>query len=254
MLRCLLPPEHTSKVDEYLASNNIPFPSFDVSCPLQLSLPPDVQASRNAVLEASDELTALMLGPVGSLIPPCKILPPGRTSTFPEVAQVCSIPEFDARSLIRHAMIKWPGSQESYESGYALVNGTDIPMMQDISKDSRRSQQMGKAMTFLKIRPSESVQRILENFAWVDAANGLVVDVCGAKETFGIELLNFLPKLKYIVQDQLEVVRDTTIPDELQERLSFMAHDFFSRAACQGSRCFAKFDTGVEERSEGVGL
>ncbi|TGO57110.1 hypothetical protein BCON_0069g00040 [Botryotinia convoluta] len=48
--------EHTSKVDEYLASNNIPSPSFDVSCPLRLSLPLDIQASRNAVLEASDDL------------------------------------------------------------------------------------------------------------------------------------------------------------------------------------------------------
>ncbi|KAJ8065081.1 hypothetical protein OCU04_005793 [Sclerotinia nivalis] len=62
--------EHTSKVDEYLASNNLPSPSFDVSCPVRLSLPPEIQTSRNAVLEASDELTALMLGPVESLIPP----------------------------------------------------------------------------------------------------------------------------------------------------------------------------------------
>lgn len=62
--------EETSKVDNYLASNNLPSPSFDVSTPLRLSLPPEILASRNAVLEASDELTALMLGPVESLVPP----------------------------------------------------------------------------------------------------------------------------------------------------------------------------------------
>ncbi|KAF7930035.1 hypothetical protein BELL_0651g00040 [Botrytis elliptica] len=291
---------NTSKVDEYLTSNNIPSPSFDVSCPFRLSLPPDIQASRNAILEASDELTALMLGPVESLIPPpnawisvtalqrfgiAKSFPPTRTSTFLEIAEKCSIPESDARSLIRHAMtfyifhepspgiiahtasskalaeippvsdfigfvseemlpastrlvdamIKWPGSQESNESGYALVNGTDVPMMQYISRNSRRSQQMGKAMTFLKSRPSESVQRVLEKFPWDDAANGLVVDVGGAKGTVGIELLRFLPKLKCIVQDQLEVVRDTTIPDDLQDRLSFMAHDFFQEQSVKGA-------------------
>jgi hypothetical protein len=65
--------EQTSKVDAYLAANNLPSPSFDVSCPLRLSLPPEIQASRNAVLEASDELTALMLGPVESLIPPVRV-------------------------------------------------------------------------------------------------------------------------------------------------------------------------------------
>lgn len=90
-------------------------------------------------------------------------------------------------------------------------------------------------MTFLKSRPSESVQRVLESFAWGDATNGLVVDVGGAKGTVGIELLRFLPKLKCIVQDQLEVVRDTTIPDDLQERLSFMAHDFFQEQPVKGA-------------------
>ncbi|TGO23406.1 hypothetical protein BPAE_0133g00040 [Botrytis paeoniae] len=327
--------EHTSK--------------FDVSCPLRLSLPPDIQASRNAVLEASDELTALILGPVESLIPPICLptkcldkcdrtttiwdvrtisypnlsvirsrpltnavfiifssiilsqeqltlphqpaLPPSpstRTSTFPEIAQTCSIREFDARSLIRHAMsfyifhepspgiiahtasskalaeippvsyfigfvseemlpastrlvdamIKWPGSQESNESGYVLVNGTDVPMRKYISRDFRRSQKMGKAMAFLKSRPSESVQRVLESFSWDDAADGLVVDVGGAKGTVGIELLRFLPKLKCIVQIQLEVVRDTTIPDDLQERLNFMAHDFFQEQPVKGANVY----------------
>lgn len=65
--------KRTSKVDEYLEYNSIPSPSFDVSSPLRLSLPPDIQTSRNAVLEASDELTALMLGPVESLIPPVRL-------------------------------------------------------------------------------------------------------------------------------------------------------------------------------------
>jgi hypothetical protein len=64
--------EQTSKVDAYLTSNNLPSPSFDPAYPLRLSLPPDVQASRDAVLEASDELTALMLGPIESLVPPVR--------------------------------------------------------------------------------------------------------------------------------------------------------------------------------------
>jgi len=62
--------DHTKKVDAYLAANNQPTPSFDVSCPPKYLLPLEIQASRDAVLEATDELTALMLGPVESLIPP----------------------------------------------------------------------------------------------------------------------------------------------------------------------------------------
>ena len=60
--------EQTSKVDAYLASKNLPTPSFDISSPP--SLPVEVQASRDATLNAADELTALMLGPVGCVAPP----------------------------------------------------------------------------------------------------------------------------------------------------------------------------------------
>jgi hypothetical protein len=56
---------HTQKVDAYLASQNLPTPSFDIACPPRLLLPPDIQNSQEAVLEASDEITALMLGPAG---------------------------------------------------------------------------------------------------------------------------------------------------------------------------------------------
>jgi len=62
--------EQTSKVDAYLASNNLPTPSFDISCPPKPFLPAEIQASRYAVLEAFDELMALMIGLAESLIPP----------------------------------------------------------------------------------------------------------------------------------------------------------------------------------------
>jgi hypothetical protein len=140
-----------------------------------------------------------------------------------------------ASTRLVDAMIKWPGSQESNETGYALANGTDVPMMKYISKDARRAQQMGRAMSFLKSRPSESVQRVLESFAWGNAAEGLLVDVGGAKGTVAFELLRFLPNIKCIVQDQTEVVKDTETPHDLQERLSFMAHDFFQEQPVKGA-------------------
>lgn len=82
--------EHTAKVDSYLSSHDLPTPSFDVSYPARVALPPEIQASQDAVLEASDELTALLLGPAGSLMGKDRVcipafLPapssPGRSST-----------------------------------------------------------------------------------------------------------------------------------------------------------------------------
>ena len=60
--------EHTKKVDAYLTAQKLPTPSFDISCPAVLPLPATIQASQDAVLDASDELSTLMLGPARSII------------------------------------------------------------------------------------------------------------------------------------------------------------------------------------------
>ncbi|KAI0835695.1 putative O-methyltransferase [Hypoxylon sp. FL0890] len=54
---------HTSRVDTYLAEKGLPHPSFEADGPVDLGLPPDVEQSRNIVLEASQELNDLLQGP-----------------------------------------------------------------------------------------------------------------------------------------------------------------------------------------------
>ncbi|TVY44025.1 O-methyltransferase [Lachnellula subtilissima] len=116
--------EETTKVDAFLAANSLPTPSFDISCPPKPSLPLDIQASRDAVLEATDELTALILGPVESLIPPISVtalqrfkfsnsFPPGESSNLAKIAKACSIPESSCRHLLRHAMAFYIFSEPS---------------------------------------------------------------------------------------------------------------------------------------------
>ncbi|KAL9620550.1 MAG: hypothetical protein Q9160_004911 [Pyrenula sp. 1 TL-2023] len=112
--------EHTSKVDEYLASKALPSPSFDITTPATFNLPPSIQASQNAVLEASDELNLLMLGPLRSIAslpfnPWVSVqaiqrfgiatsFAPGEISTFSDIARTCSLPESDVCRILRHAM------------------------------------------------------------------------------------------------------------------------------------------------------
>jgi hypothetical protein len=54
-------------IKTHLQQNNLPEPSFDPSCPVTLLTGPEIQAARQAVIEATDELLALMLGPIGIL-------------------------------------------------------------------------------------------------------------------------------------------------------------------------------------------
>lgn len=58
---------HTTKLDEYFISHGISSPTFDINSPASYKLPDDIAGSRNAVLEATDELHMLMLGPVAFL-------------------------------------------------------------------------------------------------------------------------------------------------------------------------------------------
>ena len=62
-LACLIQ-LNTAKVDDFINSQGLPPLDFDISIPSQLQLPDTILASSNAVVEATDELQALMLGPV----------------------------------------------------------------------------------------------------------------------------------------------------------------------------------------------
>lgn len=61
---------NTAKIDDSLASRGLPTPSFDPDSPPGLLFEASVAAARQAILEATDELHALMLGPIGILTTP----------------------------------------------------------------------------------------------------------------------------------------------------------------------------------------
>lgn len=54
---------HTQIVDEYLTNHSLEHPSFDPTSPVDLNLPPEVDASRSAILNATQELNDLLQGP-----------------------------------------------------------------------------------------------------------------------------------------------------------------------------------------------
>lgn len=57
-------------VDGHLASEGLPSPSFSPDTPVHLFARSNITEARQAILEATDELHALMLGPTGILTAP----------------------------------------------------------------------------------------------------------------------------------------------------------------------------------------
>ena len=55
--------ENTAKFDAFFSSHGIPTPSFGVETPLELEFPNDIKSCRSTILEATDELHTLVLGP-----------------------------------------------------------------------------------------------------------------------------------------------------------------------------------------------
>ncbi|KUJ12941.1 S-adenosyl-L-methionine-dependent methyltransferase [Mollisia scopiformis] len=119
-LSCIIH-EHTAKVDAYLESQKLPTPSFDTSYPAKVPLSPNIQSCQDAVLDAADELTALMLGPAAGSMSRyphsawaslqaiqrygiAKTFSPTTSTTFGNIARACSLSESDTRRIVRAAM------------------------------------------------------------------------------------------------------------------------------------------------------
>ena len=62
--------ENTAIIDAYLALNGASTPSFDATSSSHALLDDKISAARQIVLEATDELHALVLGPIGILTNP----------------------------------------------------------------------------------------------------------------------------------------------------------------------------------------
>ena len=69
-------------IDDFLAANSLPQPSFDENGPVTLGLPAELEASRYAIINASAELQALLSGPDAILRPIVRFLSAVYTSSF----------------------------------------------------------------------------------------------------------------------------------------------------------------------------
>jgi len=54
---------NTNKVDRYLNSEGLKTPSFEIDAPVNLQLPMEIEQARQAILDSTDELHRLILGP-----------------------------------------------------------------------------------------------------------------------------------------------------------------------------------------------
>ncbi|PVI00590.1 S-adenosyl-L-methionine-dependent methyltransferase [Periconia macrospinosa] len=122
------------------------------------------------------------------------------------------------------ALEKWPNSEECNQTGFSLANNSDKGMYDILAANPDRGERFGMYFS----QADEPSHLLLENFPWADQKT--VVDVGGSHGSVAITIAENFPQVACIVQDLPDTAAEGSarLPKHLQDRVSFMAHDFFT--------------------------
>lgn len=126
------------------------------------------------------------------------------------------------------ALREWPLSEEPQHTGFALANGNTGGFFDVMGRDAARAQRFSDTMQFLQSSPPFHFAHLIENLRWNDIERTqTLVDVGGSRGSVSIEILRRFPQARCIVQDLGEIISDVKAPKGLEDRLTFMEHNFF---------------------------
>lgn len=166
--------------------------------------------------------------------------------TMKDWVGLCTSDFFPAAARTVDAMIKWPGSQEPTQCGFSYAWDIDVPMFVEIGKNPERAKRFGRAMQSLTGGAGYEVDYLVNGYPWDALGDGLVVDVSfdffrlcyktdgfqvgGSHGFVPVALSKHFPRLRFVVQDLPKTVAGgpANVPAELQDRIQFQAHDFFT--------------------------
>lgn len=129
------------------------------------------------------------------------------------------------------AIATYPDSQEPSETAFSLENQKGASMFSYLSEHPDREKRFGNAMRYYSRVEEWSLKHLIRTYPWakVDRPGATFVDIGGGQGTVSHELVSSTEHLQFIVQDLPGVVEEgrAKLRTEHQNRVSFMAHDFF---------------------------
>ncbi|XWW98370.1 hypothetical protein V2A60_006370 [Cordyceps javanica] len=129
------------------------------------------------------------------------------------------------------AMKRWPGSQESNETGVNIAYRNDMPFFEFIQSDQARMKRYGLAMKSQGDRDGYDLSHTTSGYPWSDLGTATVVDIGGCQGHVAFALAEAFPQLSFIVQEKPEMRTEGTIgqvPQHLATRVKLTAHDCFN--------------------------
>ena len=126
------------------------------------------------------------------------------------------------------ALQKWPEAQEPNQTGFALANDTEEVFFAEIPKFPVREARYADAMAWFSSAPGFGPEGLVNAIPW--GGYETVVDVGGNIGLASQAIARAHEGVKLIVQDLPDPVAEgrAKLDPMLQERVSFMEHDFFN--------------------------
>ncbi|KAL3455582.1 S-adenosyl-L-methionine-dependent methyltransferase [Aspergillus heterothallicus] len=137
-----------------------------------------------------------------------------------------------AGTKVIEAEARWPDSAEPNETAYNVAFDTTDSFYHEIAKESERARRFGAAMRFMTSGTFYDIAHLIRGYDWasLDFPGSVIVDVGGGQGGVSQALAGATSHTRFVVQDlegtALEGQR--ILPQHLQDRVSFMAHDFFT--------------------------
>jgi hypothetical protein len=136
-----------------------------------------------------------------------------------------------AGTKVIEAEAKWPNSAEPNETGFNVENNTSDSFYLEIAKESERARRFGAAMRFMTAGTFYDIKHLVRGYDWkaLDVPGSVVVDVGGGQGGVSQALAGATDNIRFVVQDLEGTVLEgqRILPQSLQDRVSFQAHDFF---------------------------
>ncbi|KAI0173473.1 S-adenosyl-L-methionine-dependent methyltransferase [Hypoxylon sp. FL1284] len=139
-----------------------------------------------------------------------------------------------AATKLVEALRKWPASQEPNETGYSLAHNSTEGFYAIYAKDPERAARWARGMGIFSQRPQFDLSYVTDHYDWHSLGEAHVVDVGGSQGHVSIALARRFSNLQFTVQDMKQAFENATIPEELQDRVKFMAHDIFAPQTLKG--------------------
>lgn len=136
-----------------------------------------------------------------------------------------------ASTKVVEAYDKWGASEEPNRNAWCLANGTDLPIREHLAQPDfeARANRFARIMSAINSTPAYDLKHTVEGYDWKNA-KGTIVDIGGGTGQTAIALAKAYSELPQIIVEDVQhniEKGEASLPDNLQSRVYFTAHDFF---------------------------